>query len=495
MALTLTTAPRNPALSQDDNYVVLTTDLPIATARPGFLVSGLASDGDELNLRWGDTIVRMAFVTTPDSSGLQLRAASGQTEEDYHPQLMEELFSIPAIEAAFTIELRADGVRLTLRGAAVGALLATSSGVSVTIYGSDAAAQYPNLSAAMSVYRVGVTAPVARLKANYDRAGITDFNLAGLFDVEVGLPDVDTLGTNPTYAVEQPAGYAEYFFRYADAYGRPPQPEKLTKSATFAVVAGGSGGASRKRWGSSGNIQLCHAYFNRLNQYFAKPISYDQPDWVYLYLHAGGSTGAEVTVYFDDGTSETRTVAASAALEKGLHAFPSGPRQCGLDQVPGWATKKALRYTFALTLGPSVSYELEPPCPEWEVVLAYDNGAGGIESVGMRGKTEFGYGSSKQTFRRARTRVQRTDEGELDTYDVEGSSTYRLRSGYLTRDYAMHLRQLLLGRVWLVDQFNRRFIACNVTTSNLDLVTDDDDLHAVELTIQTATPDRQAHNL
>jgi hypothetical protein len=495
MAITLITPPRSPALSKDDNWAVVRTDIPTATARPGFLVAGTADDGDELNLRWGDTIRELRFVDTLDGTPLQIRAASSQTEAEYLAQLMEALLSIPAIEAAFLIELRTDGVRLTLRGAVVGALLATSSGVTVTIFGSDASTEYPNLTAALSLYRVGTVAPIARLQAPYSRAAVTDFNLGDFIDVQVGLPNTNQIGASPVYAVTQPEGFAEYFFRYADKYGRPPQPETLLKSDTYAVVAGGSKGASRYRWGSGGSLQLCHGYFNQLDQFFAKPISYDQPDWCYLYLNTEASCGAAITVYFDDGTTATRTVVAAATLAKGLHAFPAGPRQCGMDQVTGWADKTAMRYTFALTLGPSISYELEPVCPEWEKILAYDNGAGGIETVGFRGKTEYSYGSNKSTFRRARTRVQSGDDGEVTNYNAEGREEYRLRSGYYSQDYILHLRQLLVGRVWLVDQFARKFVPVNVTTSNLDLITDDDDLHALEITIQAATPDRNAHNL
>jgi hypothetical protein len=495
MAITILTPPRSPALSLDDNYIVVQTNIPTATARPGFLISGTSADGDVLNLRWGNTLVQTTFATAPDNTGLQLRAAAGQTESDYLAQLVEGMYAIPAIEAAFLIEQRDDGVRLTLRGALTGALLATSSGVSVAIFGSAEAAQYPGLSAFISVYQEGIVAPIGRFAADYDRDGVTDFNLASLFEIEVGLPPVSDLGGLAGYTVSQPTGYAEYYLRYADRYGRPPQPETLTKSPTYSVVAGGSRGLSRLRWGSGGNVQLCHAYFTEADQYFVKPISYGQPDWAYVYLNVSASVGASVTVYFSDGTMETRQVVASASRDKGLHAFPSGPYQCGLDQVPGWEEKTAIRYTFALTNGPSIVYELEPPSPEWETVLAYDNGAGGIETVGFRGKSEFGYAAQKQTFRRARTRVRGSDKGEVVTYNTEGRSQDRLRSGYYSKEYIAHLRQLLVGRVWKVDRVTGRFIAVNVASSSLRLVTDDAQLHAIELTISDANRDKNAHNL
>lgn len=492
MAITIFTAPRSPALSQDDNYVVLETDIPTASARPGFLVSGIGANTNVLRLRWGTTLVEMTFVANP-TSPLELRAALNQTAEEFYPQLMEGLFSVPAIESAFIITLTATGVLLTLRGIPNGALLAGSSGVTVTVFGVGATAR-PNLSAMVSVYQVGRVAPLVRLEGTYNPAGFTEINFANLLPVQVGLPNA-SLMAGGNYGVETPGGFAEFFFRYADQYGSPPQPERLTKSANFAVVAGGSAGGSRRRWGASGNIQLCHAYFNSQDQFFSKPIGRQQPDWVYLYVNSATATTVFVTVTFSDGTMAERQVSASVALAKGLHAFPSGPLQTAIASVTGADTKLAVRYTFELrSLGPSVTYDLLPDFHPWQVVLAYDNGAGGIETVAMRGIAERGYRVEASTFRRAQTRVQGSDEGSIVTYDAEGAFSHRLRSGYYPADYIEHLRALMLGRVWLVDTLARRFVAVQIDGRSLSLTTDDDDLHALEFTITSATPDRGAHN-
>ena len=496
MAITLLGAPRSPALSGDDNYLVLTTSLPTASTRPGYLITGLPADGDTLNLYFGGRLVQMAFATTPDNSGLQLRAAAGQTQEEYHAQLLEGFFSIPAIESAFIIEAQTDGVRLTLRGPVVNDLEATSAAsLTVTIFGGNNNDNYPNLTAALLLYVDDNPSPLLRLKGAYDTMASTHFNLGNVLPLELGLPLTASLGSSPTYAAHTPEGWAEYYFRYADQYGRPAQPEKLTKSPTYDMVAGGSAGSSLYRWGGSGNLQMCHAYFDEAGQYFAKPVSYEQPDWIYFFVKVATSSTVSVEVFFNDGTSETRTVLASTSFAKGLHCLPSGGRQCGIEQVPNYANKEAVRYVWSLpSIGFNLTYDLLPDCHPWEQVIAYENGAGGIETVAMRGKSEGNYRATKQDFRRARTRVQSVDKGAVGYYNVEGGEERRLRSGYYSEAYITHLRQVLLGRTWLVDQQFKRFIAININ-GTLNLPKDDDDLHALELTFTYATPDRGAHYL
>ena len=275
MAITLLGAPRSPALSGDDNYLVLTTSLPTASTRPGYLITGLPADGDTLNLYFGGRLVQMAFATTPDNSGLQLRAAAGQTQEEYHAQLLEGFFSIPAIESAFIIEAQTDGVRLTLRGPVVNDLEATSAAsLTVTIFGGNNNDNYPNLTAALLLYVDDNPSPLLRLKGAYDTMASTHFNLGNVLPLELGLPLTASLGSSPTYAAHTPEGWAEYYFRYADQYGRPAQPEKLTKSPTYDMVAGVSAGSSLYRRGGSVNLQMCHANFVEAGRYFAKPVSF-----------------------------------------------------------------------------------------------------------------------------------------------------------------------------------------------------------------------------
>lgn len=499
MALSILNNPRSPALSNDPIWAVFESSISAGVSRPGFLISGYGADGEVINLRWGTTVLNLTFVTSPDNSGTQLRAASGLSAEDANAQLLEALFSVPAIEADFTLQLRDDGVRLTLRDATNGDLAAGSSAsISITVFGAEGDPEYPNHLAVLSVYKVGEDAPVARLKSGFDADGRTEVNFAGLLDEPLGVPPGFTLGSLQTYAAFRPVGTVEYFFRYADSYGRPPQPETLAKSGTFVVVPGGSEGRSPLRWGTVGNYQLCHAYLKEDDSYFAKPISLNQPDWCYFFSNGAGSVTPFITVFYQDGTNERFQVPGSSTQGTGLGlwAFPCGPIQIGIEQAPSWSTKNAVRYRFELEGSDMViNYQILPDCHPWETFLAYENGAGGIESVVFRGKSVEGYAAQGQGFRRATTRLQTAERGAVASYNNEGRRVLRLRSGYLDRDYINHLRQILIGRVWLCDTNRRQMVAVTVTNSNLSLTEDDNDLHSVEITVETATPDRNAHRL
>ncbi len=491
MPISLDTPPRSPALSQDNNFVIFSTTIPTATTRPGFLISGVAADGDELNLRWGTSVARMTFATSPDLSGTQIRAASGQALADYLPQLMEGLLSIPSVEAAFVAYLTADGVRLELRNALEGDLFATSSAsLTVSVFGAANAANYPNLSAALILYKEGEVNPILRLKAAYNPEGETQFNLGSVFNLPLGLPQINPVG----YAPEQPGGMQEYYFRYADQYGRPPQPETLAKSDTFVVVSGGSSGATLLRWGSR-DPQLCHAYFGDTDSFFSKPVSPTQKDWMWVYLDSTQSRRPVVTVFYTDGTNESYFLGSSTSYDRGLYCFPSGPAQIDLSQAPSYASKEVSRYVFALQgTSAQITYDMRKECAPWEKVIAYENGAGGIETVSMYGKTEHSYSSSAQTFNRARPQVYGGDQGATQRYKTEGRRQWRLRTGYVSEAYAQHLRQMVLGRCWLIDPV-KGFVEVIPQGGSLRLTKDDDDLHALELSFTAASPDKAAHNL
>ena len=510
MALSIVHPPRSPALSGDPNWMVLETTLSPGGTRPGFLVSGTPSSGDELNLRWGNTVVKLNFVATvTESTGgtsrggdrtYQVLAAGGQSAADYRSQLVEAFYAVPEIEASFIITERDDGVRLELRNATNGDVAATSSpGVSVTVFASDVENSYPNLSAAVSLYRVGSASPL-RLRPTYGADRRAEVDMAHVLPLRLGVPPQQYVVASGAYGAFQPEGWGEYYLRYADQYGRPPQAEVLQKSDTFAVVAGSSGGRSLYRWGIRGGIQLCHAYINDRTEHFAKPVTYEQPDWVYIYSDAGGSVTPFVTVLYSDGSNDRFQVPGGGAqsLSRGLYAWPSGPSQLQLDTAPGWATKTPVRYVFELAGSTvRVSYELVRECYPWEMYLAYENGCGGIESVTMRGKPVRSFTATKEGFRRAgaRTQVQSRHFAEQGQINAEGVLEHRLRSGYVSRDYARHLAQLMVGRVWIVDTVHRRFVPVTAAPGTLKLTEADDDLHAIEITVREAKPGGSAHHL
>ena len=536
MAATLVVPPRTHFLDEDDNWLTLETDIYASEEVNRFRI--YVDEGDRpahgafLYLEWGERKLDLLFATAPNNSGLQLATrGDAETATAYRQRLAGELRSVAEIAEDMAVEVVDDSyLTLTLSNTEPMKLVSSNdAGFTVEIDNAVPQNDYPNLSALVHVYVGSEAAPLVRLRASYGRDRKAHFNLAGLFGLSLGLPDTERLRAivpgQYEYQRQTPEGKINYLLRFADEYGRPPRAERLQATPTYTAVAGGSAGDSPRRWGASGASQLCHAYLTRGDQQFYKPIHPEQPDWLYFYaadrILLASQTRPYIVVYYTDGTSEELPVPTSITEElvgRTLYCYPSGPLQAGINQAPSYYTKVAHSYAFQLrTSGHLVRTALyyrllEHEYNEWTVFLAYTNGCGGIETVAMRGKQEGRYDVKRDEFRRARQRAERpnpgrflttannlrpvdVEYGEIASYGEEGLASWRLRSGYYPREYVDHLRQLMLGRVWIVDVARKVFVAVNVQQDSLRLTEDDEDLHALELTVSMATPDRNAHRL
>ena len=518
MPAQIITAPRPHVLSKDDNWVTLSTEKYAAENVNRFIIEVVDGTdpvaGSSLDLGWGNESVELSFAVSPDNSGLQISTReSGESADDYRERLAGELRSVYEISRDFVVSISGNNIYLTLLYTEPLILSLFADRINASFVNAVDADQYPNLAATLHLYKVGEEEAIVKLRASYNATRSAAFNLADTLGLEISLPDTSRLRSYVPeldgYAPQSPEGSAQYYFRYADLYGRPVRAERLRSSAIFSAVAGGSAGDAPMRWMKDRTYQMCHAYLTNTDQQFVKPISPEQPDWLYLYVGDVGEAYNDKTltpyvdIVYADGTSETMQVPGSTATpapDRSYWCFPSGPYQAGLQNAPSWTTKTAVRYTFRVEATytgtvAAIAYKLLPDCHPWEVFLAYTNGAGGIETIAMRGKSERSYQATRQRFRRARTQVQSAARGEFLTYDEEGQQQIRLRSGWLPKEYAEHLKQLMLADVWIVDVQRTQFVSVLVNDSSLTLTQDDDDLHAIELTVTTATPDRNAHRL
>lgn len=534
MAASLIVPPSAHALDQDDNWVTLETDIYGADQVNRFRLrvtdASQPVPGHFLRLTWGDRTVELTFSATPNNTGLQISSrGAGEDSDTYRERLAEELRSVAEIAQDMSVGVVGEDIHLTLISTEPMEL--DSSNISTIVILADnaiASNDYPNLSAVLHVYVEGQADPLMRLRASYDRERRATFNLGNILGLSLGLPDTARLRSivpgQYDYAVQYPEGATHWHFRYADEYGRPPRAERLRRSADLVAVAGGSAGDSPRRWASGARSQLCHAYLTPGDQQFYKPVHPEQPDWMYYYT-AGrvliGTTAAPwIVVSYTDGTTEERQVATSTpfAVEPDtLYCLPCGPLQSGVfseDPRTAHSYRFELRRSGSGAVLAALYFRLIDDTASWPAVyLAYTNGAGGIESVAMRGKHEGTYRATRQQFRRARTQVQQltpgrrspsiaaaakpvgVERGEIVPFGEEGLAQWRLRSGYYPREYVDHLRQLMLGDVWICDTRRQVFIAVTVDQASLALTQDDDDLHAMEITITMATPDRNAHRL
>lgn len=115
-----------------------------------------------------------------------------------------------------------------------------------------------------------------------------------------------------------------------------------------------------------------------------------------------------------------------------------------------------------------------------------DNGLGGCESVRFKGKFQQKYEGKRDIIQKAQSKNFELSEGVFNTFNAEGRHRYIANTGFYPRAYIEHLRQLLLGEVWLMDITHERYIKLIVDTKSFDIHEDDQELFALEFRCRPA---------
>lgn len=523
MASTLAVAPIHISLSKDDNYVVLTTNLisySPSVARIIVSDGSNPSSSQTFTISWGANELVFTFVASPDNSGLQLPLKnSGEIGEDYRARLAEVFQQNERISAAFQIINSSANQVIRFQYRITEPLdlsvESTATGMAALV---ESTGEYPsteeNLRAKLQLFDATSTdgLPLANLAAVYSSRNPYEaiFNLRNLAPVKPYLPVSSSLaptveGVN-NYTVEVAiTAFRELYLRYADKYGTPPFAESLYKSDSFFVLYGGSPGNSRRLFGSTLGLWLCHSYYGSDEMSYEKPVAPDQPD--YIFLFSGSSTfdiGFQVKLIYSDGSNESFVVPSSSPLAMAantLYCLPSGPEQVVISSAPSYATKTPVAYEFQITdssyiaVIKRVKYQLISGCLPWQLILAYSNGLGAIETVALHGKTTYGYDAIRELFERVKTRGYQVSDGTTVAYDEQGIQIYEASTAPLPRNYIRHLRQLLLADTWLIDQRGLRFQRIQIITTSMREDKDDQDLYSLSISFRLSATDESYHQL
>lgn len=521
MAATLPIIPPRINLSKDDIFAQMRSTLVVNDPAVAQLVCGdtaAPANGDTFSIAWDSIELTFTWATTPDASGFQLPLRGGsETGEDYRERLEEIFRQNETLIRYFEVVNSTNNV-IRFRFREVKPLTITTSSTATGMAASQAdTGSYPyledNLRALLQVYDDSQgDAPLVNLEANYSTSSPyeADFNLRNLAPVTYYLPPTNTLaGTVPSVNDYLPSiagsSFRELYLRYADKYGTTPIAESLYKSKVFYVLYGGSPGDSRKVFGSTAVRWLCHSYYDSNGSSYEKPIAEDQPDYAFLFTSETAITvGIQMHVIYSDGTTDSYAVPGTSTIElqpNTLYCFPSGPQQLGLTAAPNYSSKTAVAYEWRITNSTyqvvlhRISYALLLDCLPWRQVLAYTNGLGGLETIGFYGKTGLEYEAERDIFQRVRTREYAPDKGQNLSYNQRGLQAWNLNSDYLPRAYAEHLRQLLLGDTWLIDQNNLRFLRVQVSDTRIAPAADDEGLFTISIKVRLSTTDESYHRL
>lgn len=515
MAATLTTEPTSPAYHRDNNFFAVTTDN--IDLVPGTIHLDISAGGptaaQTLVIEWaGKTVTLTVAASTNSTATAWPTQGGGEALADYADRIFEALRENDDITADFYV-LRGGTVgsdeRVTLQQIVPGVLDITVTdgltNVAATVTDGAAPQLEDNLSAYVQVFTAAADpnddARVVSLHAPYRTDDATaEFDLKDLLPLSPALPTASTIGQ--VVSLTFPHGVAasafqKYYLRYADKYGTPAVSEALVKSGYYYMLHGGKPGDYASSGISLAAVEKLHSYAVATGEAFVKPISDDQPDWIYIFTKqviTDCYVELEITWNTGDTTIEITPFDNFDLEQYKAYWFSAGTAQIDLSSFtpPVGADSPVayiwrLRGTWALGTAANlaqVRFRIE--CKPWTMFLLMDNGAGGCESVLMHGKKRLKYEGARDVARRLRWTDYNVATGDLLAYNQEGQQMWELNTGWHPKWYIEHLRQMLLGSLWIIDTDNKRFLSVIADTKTVDVQQDDQQLYNLSLTVRAA---------
>lgn len=287
------------------------------------------------------------------------------------------------------------------------------------------------------------------------------FDIASLIPRSISLPSAASIGVSGGDPIGEAALYITHriYLKYADAYGIPLVDEELTETDTYLCIDGGLPADAVQDINWIGPLLGLHAYyFKRNSAYtFRKPVSTEQPDWIYFVSQVADDVDIVVTIHYSDGTYAFYTAKEGMAvvINRG-YWVQSGYDQLKVDDHAD-PDKTVIGYDVSLIRQTgsvnafTAFYVLDTECPSWPKYLLYQNAMGGYETVRLKGITRYGHEVQRVRFERTRWTDFSIQEGLTDELSVKGSPTYNSHTGHYPAWYLNHLRQILHGKVWIID--------------------------------------------
>lgn len=510
MAATLNSAPTSPAYNGNDIWIEVASDLVNTASAATFSIlfsSSGPSVGQVLTLTWGGTELALTVAASTNSTATAIPTkGGGESIADYALRVAGALRENGTLSADFRITNPSSGTVL-LTSRTNGALDLTAvenlDGTAVTVTDGTDPNTETNLAAQVEVWKAGADFSsderITTLHATYDAAtGTTALNLSELFPVKPHLPNAAHIdpGIFSTWLKGTATdAWAEYYLRIADKYGSPAVPEALLKSDDNYFVIHGARSADRDGGTSFGvYVDKLHNYRTLDGSTFWKPIGDEQPDWLYIWTKSA-LTGCNVEwdIEWDDGSTNTETYSGTAFSLDIHKVYYIRTTPLNFNFTPPSAGALPWHITFRLKgdggSGEATIAEVKYKAvigTSWERWLLFDNGLGGCESALFNGKAKEGFSVKRETARMTRTADFSIAEGELLAFNAEGQKEYELNTGWIPKWYAEHLRQLLMGDVWMVDFDNERFIKLICETDSVTTSETDQQLFSISAKFRTA---------
>ncbi len=510
MATSVVTAPPLVGLSKTPFFTIIGTDqvglnysyFTMAVTLPG------PTAGQTVSFTFGTTTIAFTVATTPDASGTQIPTWTGIglsayidlliTHFNYNEIMLDNFNILNTGGTSVTLALKEPGV-ITI------SQTETLSNVTVTATNSLTPVHPVGLSAVLKLYKQnygGGESAIVTLNAPFDiNTASVAFDLHRVFALEPHLPTTLSISTLATGVATK--AFNRYYYRYGERKGVPAVATKLAKGTESSVIYGGKAGVNFALYPPSATIFNCHNY--RKSDYFVwtKPVTKDQPDWLYFFVRQTLSPAYlyyfRVVVLWTDGSSSNHDLAPIVPEDRTMYWISAGYTQLGLGSLtPPSVDAEIVSYNCYLKeSGSATSYHLgafyvECDCGPWNNFLLMDNGVGGLETVWCQGKKKTTYTAERETARRVKWTDFDKSIGDVIPIQAEGQTVLEINTGWHDIEYIQHLKQLLLGELWLVDSINSVFIKVAMDTKSLEIMEDDQDLFSLNFTVKVASYDASA---
>jgi hypothetical protein len=331
---------------------------------------------------------------------------------------------------------------------------------------------------------------IAELSLPYSRKNKkVEFNLANMLNV-YPTPPQDNALTYLNYGSVQPnlsdiawGPTKKIQIKYNDMYGAPAElPLTLIDSDIYTYIYGSS-----PYWygfGPDPNAKkaLLHSYVAKNGLTAIKEIRREQPEFMYVYSPTASTLNFSIEVVFTDGTA-ANVVTFGRLIPAGIswHAIGIDQNTLTLTADP---TKTVNLYIINVVGLGSIVYQLDDHTTEYDEYIIYDNGLGGCETLRCSGRHQTAYSVDKEIFTRAISRGTNFRRGIKGIVSATGQDAMILNTGYYEKEYIQHIRQVIIGEAWYIDQRRRSFEHVIVKDASIKPVDRSEDLFYVQFTIE-----------
>jgi len=467
MAITVLESPAPVSLSRNPIILELQTNNTLFTngakARHVWEFSSLPGDGDQFNLQWLDGAVSLDFeyALSPDDSGLQLPTVTVGTVISYITNTL-----IPALELNYYIDrdytVGQSGNRIFLEAKENGARF-------------DAQFTSGNIGQSFTQSQAGiddVPNPLFRLKADcyvryyndsdwtlYERERVPIDNKA-VFDFSRILRAYDQLitPTLPLSAVQDVSQQmAEYKIRIAESYEVPGGSVLVRKMNELQTKLCLPGGLQEDQRGSYDWLSSHAPKF--LSWRLNRSVRLDEPAFLnFLNTTIYNDFWVVIRLFGENGLIQERIAASFTAELHELTLIPSdynfavtGATLNG--QTVTSYTIRIQRNGTTQIIGEEAAFAVDDSGSHENVLLAYQNGFGVLDTLRLRGEADEKLSVQAQLAEwQARYDTDFSERG-LRAFNQKIAPSFMLRSGYLSKSEIKACADLLSS--------TKRFIISN----------------------------------